>query len=135
VILADTGPIVAVINDRDDHHRECRHLLERLPGPHVDSGHRGHRGVPAAGASPGYLRGAGIPARCAGRPLRADRIAVGDLERVTALVEKYDDLPLGTVDASVIALAERLNTTVVTLDRRDFSVVRPAYVPALTLLP
>jgi uncharacterized protein len=33
VILVDTGPIVAVINDRDDHHRECTYLLERLPGP------------------------------------------------------------------------------------------------------
>lgn len=35
----------------------------------------------------------------------------------------------------MIALAERLNiTTVVTLDRRDFGIVRPAHVPALTLL-
>jgi predicted nucleic acid-binding protein len=33
VILVDTGPIVAVINDRDDHYRECTYLLERLPGP------------------------------------------------------------------------------------------------------
>jgi hypothetical protein len=33
VILVDTGPIVALINDRDDHHKACRHLLERLPGP------------------------------------------------------------------------------------------------------
>ena len=59
-----------------------------------------------------------------------------DLARVAELVGKYDDLPLGTVDASVIALAERLNiTTVVTLDRRDFGTVRPAHVPALSLLP
>jgi predicted nucleic acid-binding protein len=55
---------------------------------------------------------------------------------VAELVEKYDDLPLGTVDAYVIALAERLNiTTVVTLDRRDVDIVRPAHIPALTLLP
>jgi predicted nucleic acid-binding protein len=33
VILVDTGPIVAVVNDRDDHHEKCRYLLERLPGP------------------------------------------------------------------------------------------------------
>jgi predicted nucleic acid-binding protein len=39
-----------------------------------------------------------------------------DLDRVAELVEKYD-LLLGTVDAPVIALAERLNiTTVVTLE-------------------
>lgn len=33
MILVDTGPIVAVVNDRDDRHLECVHLLERLPGP------------------------------------------------------------------------------------------------------
>jgi predicted nucleic acid-binding protein len=48
----------------------------------------------------------------------------------------HGHLPLGTVDASVIALAKRLNiTTVVTLDRWDFGIVRPTHVPALTLLP
>jgi hypothetical protein len=34
VILVDTGPIVTVVNDRDDHHRECTHVLERLPAQH-----------------------------------------------------------------------------------------------------
>jgi uncharacterized protein len=59
-----------------------------------------------------------------------------DLDRIAELVAKYDNLPLGTVDASVIALAERLGiSTVVTLDRRGFTAVRPAHVPALTLLP
>lgn len=52
------------------------------------------------------------------------------------LVRQYDDLPLGTTDASVIALAERLGVTeVATLDRRHFTVVRPRHVSALTLLP
>lgn len=52
------------------------------------------------------------------------------------LVEQYADLPLGTTDASVIALAERLNITeVATLDRRHFTVVRPRHVEALILLP
>jgi predicted nucleic acid-binding protein len=30
MILVDTGPFVAVINDCNDHHRECTYLLERL---------------------------------------------------------------------------------------------------------
>ena len=52
------------------------------------------------------------------------------------LVETYADLPLGTVDASIVATAERLGeASVATLDRRRFTIVRPAHVEALTLLP
>jgi uncharacterized protein len=43
---------------------------------------------------------------------------------MAALVERYADLPLGGVDAAVVAVAERLNVTeIATLDRRHFSVV------------
>jgi predicted nucleic acid-binding protein len=44
-------------------------------------------------------------------------------------------LPLGGVDAAVIAVTERLRVTeIATLDRRHFTVVRPAHVEAFTLL-
>lgn len=59
-----------------------------------------------------------------------------DWARIIELVWTYRDLPLGTVDASVVALAERLNVTqIATLDRRDFAVVRPAHIEAFELLP
>lgn len=59
-----------------------------------------------------------------------------DWIRIAELVTAYSDLPLGTVDASVVAACERLATKeVATLDRRDFSVVRPHHVDALTLQP
>lgn len=59
-----------------------------------------------------------------------------DYSRMAELVEQYDDLSLGTTDASVIALAERLGITeIATLDRRHFTAVRPRHVEAFTLLP
>lgn len=59
-----------------------------------------------------------------------------DWPRIVELTWRYRDLPLGTVDASVIALAERLKITqIATLDHRHFSVVRPAHVDAFELLP
>jgi predicted nucleic acid-binding protein len=59
-----------------------------------------------------------------------------DVARVAELVSRYDDLPLGTTDASVIALAERLDVEeIATLDQRHFRVVRPNHVEAFTLLP
>ena len=59
-----------------------------------------------------------------------------DWLRIAELVEQYADFPLGGIDASVIALAERLGaSTIVTLDRRHFSAVRPRHCGALTLRP
>ncbi|MFJ2028979.1 type II toxin-antitoxin system VapC family toxin [Streptosporangium sp. NPDC087985] len=59
-----------------------------------------------------------------------------DVGRTARLVEIYDDLRLGLVDASVIALAERLEISkVATIDCRHFTAVRPRHVMALTLLP
>ena len=59
-----------------------------------------------------------------------------DWLRIAELVAKYNSLPLGTVDASLVAAAERLGIqAVATLDRRDFSVVRPRHCSAFELLP
>ena len=59
-----------------------------------------------------------------------------DWARVIELVDRYQSLGLGTVDASIIAVAERLKiTTIATLNHRDFAVVRPAHCAAFTLLP
>ena len=58
-----------------------------------------------------------------------------DWMRIAALVARYADLPLGTVDASVVAAAERLSVTeVATFDRRHFTIVRPTSGP-FQLLP
>jgi hypothetical protein len=65
-----------------------------------------------------------------------DAVPAGDWIRIAELVGRYRDLPLGTVDASVVAAAERRGIhSVATFDRRDFSVVRPAHVASFELLP
>jgi uncharacterized protein len=59
-----------------------------------------------------------------------------DIPRMAELVGTYLDLPLGIVDAAVIAIAERLGLNdVATIDHRHFSVVRPRHVAAFRLLP
>lgn len=59
-----------------------------------------------------------------------------DPVRIAELVAKYRDLPLGTVDASVIVVAERLNAAeIATVDHRHFGVVRPRHTSAFELLP
>ncbi len=63
-------------------------------------------------------------------------VHAADPLRMVELVAQYRDLPLGTVDASVVAAAERLDVAeVATVDRRHFSVVRPKHVASFALLP
>ena len=135
MIVVDTGPVVALVNDRDEHHQRCREFLETHPGPLL---------LPATVFTEVCLlleRRRGTQAELAFlADVRAGRFRLvdvePDLERIAELVERYSDLPLGTVDASVVALTERLELPeVATLDHRDFSVVRPRHTTALVLLP
>ena len=136
MIVVDTGPIVALLNDRDDHHERCRDFLANHPGPLL---------VPSTVFTEVCMlaeRRRGTRAELAFlADVRAGLFTLlestsADLDRIAELVANYADLPLGTVDASVIALAERLNLpAVATLDHRHFSIVRPRHVPVLELLP
>ena len=56
-----------------------------------------------------------------------------DLPRVRELVKRYADLPLGFVDAAVIACAERNGGRVLTFDLRHFGVV--AREGTITIVP
>jgi predicted nucleic acid-binding protein len=139
VIICDTGPLVAAALSNDADHLACVKLFTGL--------HAAGTGllVPATVvAEVGYLLAREAGPRVESLFLRslADgdfltvELTAADYARMADLVVTYGNLPLGTTDASVLALAERLNLTdVATLDRRHFTVVRPNHVDALTLLP
>lgn len=136
MILVDTGPLVAAGNRADEYHAKCvralataqpsrlvpatvvaetGYLLERAAGPAVEAEF-------LRLFSTGYLKLADLTA--------------DDLSRAAELVDQYADFPLGTTDATIVAVAERLNiTTIATLDRRHFNAVRPRHVDAFTLVP
>jgi predicted nucleic acid-binding protein len=139
VIVCDTGPLVAAALSNDTDHAACVRLFNDMHAAGRDLL------VPATvTAEVGYLLAREAGARVESLFLRSlaegDFAAVDltatDYARMAELVDTYGDLPLGTTDASVIAVAERLKLTdVATLDRRHFTVVRPSHVNSLTLLP
>jgi len=99
VIVVDTGPIVALFNDRDDHHRRCRAFLSDYPGPllitapvftEVCQLAESRRGTRAELAFLADVR-AGL--------FTLVQLTEIDLQRIAELVETYDSLPLGSVDA------------------------------------
>ena len=59
-----------------------------------------------------------------------------DMVRARSVVERYQDLPLGLTDASLVVLADRYDTdTIGTLDERHFRVVRSLSGRPLRILP
>jgi len=135
-LIVDTNVIVSAADTDEPCHADCAHLLRR---------HRGELVVPTPvvvesswfiedrlgpGAEAKFLRSV------ISEDLRRLDLADADWERALALVESYADLGLGLVDASIVALAERLGaTTIATLNHRDFTVVRPRHVGAFDLVP
>lgn len=136
MILVDAGPLIAA-GDRDAHnHDECLEAVVAARPPRYVPG--------TVVAEVCYLL-----ARAAGTQAEAqflDLLGSGFLspvdltpegyQRAAQLVRRYADLPLGGVDASLVAVAERLGIAeLVTLDMRHFTVVRPNHVEAFRLSP
>lgn len=134
-LVCDTSVLYASLDRRDRSHKICAELLLSAEGLVVPE--------PTLVEIDQLARGRGIPdviVAVLGELMRGSLFLVSldleDYERVRELVESYADLPLGYVNASVVATAERLGeTTVATLDRRHFSVVKPLHCEAFTLVP
>ncbi len=70
------------------------------------------------------------------REMVPEHISQADLERSHEILEVYADTNIGFVDASIVAVSERLNIqTILTTDRRHFSLVRPKHCDSYQLLP
>ena len=132
--VVDTGPLYAAADTSDADHARSLAVLQRREIQLV---------IPAlVVAEATYLVGSRLGPDAEAAFLRAlkdfhvESPQSDDWPLIAELVSHYADFPLGGTDASVIALAARINATVVlTLDRRHFSVVRPPHCDSLTLLP
>lgn len=135
-LVLDTGPLYAIADRDDAQHASCLELLEGWVGP---------MWVPAPvvvesawliGSRLGATAEASFLRSVLTRELSVEDLTDGDYARCAELIETYADLPLGFVDAAVMAVAERLGIgSLATVDRRHFSVVRPRHVEAFELLP
>lgn len=135
-LICDTGPLYAAIDRADEDHAACAQLLARaseqlvVPAPVV---------VELDWLVSSRLGPVAFDAFLAdvedGR-VRVVDLARTDYPRVRELCTRYADLPLGFVDAAVLAVVERFGETkLATLDQRHFRIVRPRHVASLLLLP
>jgi uncharacterized protein len=134
LVVVDTGPLYAVVDEDDADHARCRAVLEQAE----------HRLIipTLVIAEATYLIGTRLGPDIEARflmsltPMHVEAPTPDDWPRIADLVRQYADFPLGGADASIVALAERLDIeTIVTLDDRHFRAVRPRHRKAFRLLP
>jgi predicted nucleic acid-binding protein len=132
--VVDTGPLYASLDLDDDDHAASVQALSReglrLVIPILVVTEVSYLAATRIGAD----AEAGFIAGLAG--LDVDAPPPSEWARIAELIRQYADFPLGAADASVVALAERMQTPcVITLDHRHFRAVRPKHCTALELLP
>ena len=136
MVVADTGPLYALIDRSDAWHERVTAWWTLRPR---------HVRVPVTVLPEVcYLLGSRISARAEQAFVRAvadgefliEPLEQEDLERASVLVREYLDFPLGFVDATVIAIAERLGAgEILTTDRRHFGAVRTRQGGMVSLVP
>ena len=135
-VLVDTGIIYALADRSDAWHLRARTFVQNFKGKLI---------VPATVIPEAcYLLQTHLSAQAetafvtsiANRALRLEQVDEEDLNRAIEVMNIYSDLAIGLVDASLVAVAERLKiASILTTDRRHFSVITPIHCPAFTLLP
>ena len=135
-ILLDTGIIYALADRSDAWHLRARTFVQDFKGKLV---------VPATVIPEAcYLLHAHLSPQAeiafvkslVNRALRLEQVDEEDMGRGVEIMTFYNDLAIGLVDASIVAVAERLKiSAIMTTDRRHFSVIKPKHCSAFTLLP
>ncbi len=120
-IVVDAGPLIALFRRRDRHHLRVKRFLAASSARLVTT-------LPVVTEVCHFLNAQGKLAfltwvRRGGLAIQA--VGADDFEQIGAIMERYEDRDIDFADASLIWLADRLNSTaVLTVDRRDFEVYR-----------
>ena len=133
-VLVDAGPLVALLHRDDTHHRRCVDALRAIRDPLATV-------WPALTEAMYLLSFSWLAQKALWEWIETDTVKLLPLERDDAprmkeLMRKYRDLPMDLADAALVRVAERERIhSVVTLDRRDFTVYRAARIGRLSLVP
>jgi predicted nucleic acid-binding protein len=131
-LLLDTGPLIAYLNSRDQHHDEAAERIDSFSGEFHTTGAvitEAMHMVSPARDGPALL--AEFVTASGSARLRTTRAA----SSAATLMAKYADTPMDYADATLVLLAERIGVLdVLTLDRRGFSAYRTSKGLALRMI-
>lgn len=125
--LTDTGPIVALLDDDDDHHITCLAAARTLPsGPMLTTWACFTEAMYLLGESGGFHFQVRLwNLRSTGR-LQLLELTDAEADHTSALMGKYQNVPMDLADASLMAVAESRNVRRLFTIDDDFFVYRLA---------
>ena len=130
----DTGPVVAILSESDEHHEACVEQLRHIRGPLLTCWPVITEAAWLLRAYPQAIRR--LLASFHGRPFELVPLGEMDLPGIAGILAKYAGLGIQLADASLAHLGNREGIeTMFTLDRRDFGVIRLAHGKKLRLIP
>jgi predicted nucleic acid-binding protein len=132
--LVDAGPLVAILDRSDPHHSVCVDALRSLQSPLLTVWPVLSEAVYLLSSSWRVQRE--LLGDVIGGALKVLPLDEADVPRMRDLMEKYRDLPMDLADAALVRVAERERIhNIFTLDRRDFSLYRPARLGRFQIIP
>lgn len=135
-VIVDTGIIYALADVKDSWHEKAVEFLSDFRGRLISPSTVIPEACYLLNTYLGQSAEIGFINSINNRELIVEHFNFDDLARCIALLKKYNDFNLGFVDASVIAVSERLKISkIMTTDRKHFSVVKPKHCEAFILLP
>jgi predicted nucleic acid-binding protein len=115
--LTDSGPLAALLNRNDQHHRRSAAAAPSISSPMITTLACFTEAMHFLGRDIGWEAKAKLWQLVVDGRLEIHSFDQHDLERMRELMEKYRDTPMGVADASLVVLAENLNETLIfTLD-------------------
>ena len=123
MILADTGPLVALFDPADSDHKRCASILAGIEEPLCTT-------VPVLTEAfhlltPGSIGSQRLMDFVVGHGLSVWFLDDTALVRAFELMVRYADHPMDLADASLVVLAESLKLRkIFTIDRNDFTTYR-----------
>jgi len=136
VIIADTSGLLALFDRGEPEHQAVSDAMSRVAGPLVVSPYVVAELDYLVGTRIGVTQELAVLRELSGGAYVLPEFGPSDMAKAAKVVERYRDQDIGIADASIVVLAERYATRqLLTLDRRHFSVLRPAQGGRFTLLP
>jgi len=134
MIIADTGPLVALFDKDDQHHKLCKRSLQTLNEPLITTWSVLTEAMYLLNFSPHAQDYLLEFIESTGTIVHGGNSQT--LVRIRQLVKQYADLPMDFTNASLIALAEEEKIgTIFTLDHKDFTIYTPKHVKKMRLIP